>query len=101
MKQVLFCALTVVSVYTAAFSVTRAQAQPTHVFVAAQGTDSANCTFAAPCRSFQKAHDTVAAGGEIDVLDPAGYVAAKCRRWARKRHGRALRLEEIQTLSWP
>src|SRR5438270_9059528 len=73
MKQVLFCALTVVSVYTAAFSVTRAQAQPTRVFVAAQGTDSANCTFAAPCRSFQKAHDTVAAGGEIDVLDPVGY----------------------------
>src|SRR5262249_47290824 len=31
------------------------------------------CTFAAPCRTFQKAHDTVAAGGEIDVLDPAGY----------------------------
>src|SRR5262249_1702126 len=33
------------------------------------------CTFASPCRTFQKAHDTVAAGGEIDVLDPAGYGA--------------------------
>src|SRR5262249_26958785 len=33
------------------------------------------CTFAAPCRTFQRAHDAVAAGGEIDVLDPAGYGA--------------------------
>jgi hypothetical protein len=50
---------------------------PTHaqtrVFVAAQGSDSNPCTFALPCRTFQNAHDTVAAGGEIDVLDPAGY----------------------------
>jgi hypothetical protein len=47
----------------------------TRVFVAAQGSDSNPCTFAAPCRTFQHAHDTVAAGGEIDVLDPAGYGA--------------------------
>src|SRR5262245_60029106 len=51
-----------------------AQAQ-SRVFVAAQGLDSNPCTFALPCRSFQKAHDTVAANGEIDVLDPAGYGA--------------------------
>src|SRR5262252_7844398 len=50
-------------------------AAPTRVFVAAQGSDSNPCTFALPCRTFQKAHDTVAAGGEIDVLDPAGYGA--------------------------
>jgi hypothetical protein len=49
-----------------------AQAQ-TRVFVAAQGSDSNPCTFALPCRTFQHAHDTVAANGEIDVLDPAGY----------------------------
>src|ERR1051326_167766 len=47
----------------------------TRVFVAAQGADSNPCTFAAPCRTFQHAHDVVAAGGEIDVLDPAGYGA--------------------------
>ena len=47
--------------------------QPSRVFVAAQGADSNPCTFAAPCRTFQHAHDVVAAGGEIDVLDPAGY----------------------------
>jgi hypothetical protein len=49
-----------------------AQAQM-RVFVAAQGSDGNPCTFAAPCRTFQHAHDTVAANGEIDVLDPAGY----------------------------
>jgi hypothetical protein len=52
-----------------------AQAAPTRVFVGAQGSDSNTCTFASPCRSFQHAHDIVAADGEIDVLDPAGYGA--------------------------
>jgi hypothetical protein len=45
----------------------------TRVFVAAQGSDANPCTFNAPCRTFQKAHDTVLADGEINVLDPAGY----------------------------
>ena len=52
-----------------------ALAQPARVFVAAQGLDSNPCTFALPCRTFQHAHDVVAANGEIDVLDPAGYGA--------------------------
>jgi hypothetical protein len=43
------------------------------VFVAAQGSDGNACTFAAPCRTLQHAHNVVAANGEIDVLDPAGY----------------------------
>jgi hypothetical protein len=50
-------------------------AQAQRVFVAATGTDGNPCTFASPCRSFQHAHDTTGAGGEIDVLDPAGYGA--------------------------
>jgi hypothetical protein len=50
-----------------------AEAQPTRVFVPAQGLDSNPCTFAQPCRTFQHAHDVVAAYGEIDALDPAGY----------------------------
>jgi hypothetical protein len=54
-----------------------AQAQepppPRRVFVAAQGSDSNPCTFAAPCLTFNQANSVVAAGGEIDVLDPAGY----------------------------
>jgi hypothetical protein len=47
----------------------------TRVFVGAQGSDANPCTFALPCRTFQHAHDTVVAGGEINVLDPAGYGA--------------------------
>src|SRR5262249_11258382 len=50
-----------------------AQAQPTRVFVGALGSDGNPCTFASPCRTFQHAHDVVAAAGEINVLDPAGY----------------------------
>src|SRR5262245_6469180 len=66
---------TIAIAFLCAFQVAPAQAQPTRVFVAAQGSDANPCTFAQPCRGFQKAHDTVAAGGEIDVLDPAGYGA--------------------------
>src|SRR5439155_20772761 len=43
------------------------------VFVAAQGSDTNPCSFAQPCRTLQHGHDTVAAGGEIHVLDPTGY----------------------------
>src|SRR5262245_31845537 len=57
-----------------AFQTAPAQAQ-SRVFVAAQGSDTNPCTFALPCRTFQHAHDVVAANGEIDVLDPAGYGA--------------------------
>jgi hypothetical protein len=52
-----------------------APAQAQRVFVSATGSDGNPCTFASPCRSFQHAHDTTGAGGEIDVLDPAGYGA--------------------------
>jgi hypothetical protein len=50
-----------------------AQAQNARSFVSAHGSDSAACTLAAPCRTLQHAHDQTNAGGEIDVLDPAGY----------------------------
>src|SRR5262249_4928433 len=53
--------------------ITAAQAQPARVFVSATGNDANSCSFAAPCRTFQHAHAVVAAKGEIDVLDPAGY----------------------------
>jgi Right handed beta helix region len=39
------------------------------------GTDSGACTRAAPCRTFAFALTQTNAGGEIDVLDPAGYGA--------------------------
>jgi hypothetical protein len=50
-------------------------AQAQRVFVSATGSDGNPCSFASPCRSFQHAHDTAPAGGEIDVLDPGGYGA--------------------------
>src|SRR5215471_667232 len=45
----------------------------TRVFVSGSGSDANPCTLAAPCRSFQQAHNTVLAGGEIVALDAAGY----------------------------
>jgi hypothetical protein len=42
-------------------------------FVSAHGLDSNACTLAAPCRTFAVAFANTNAGGEIDVLDTAGY----------------------------
>jgi hypothetical protein len=52
-----------------------ALALPTRTFVSGHGADSGACTLVAPCRSFAFAIGQTAAGGEIDVLDPAGYGA--------------------------
>ncbi|WP_158818591.1 hypothetical protein [Methylocapsa sp. S129] len=54
-----------------------AQAQSNRAWVSGNGSDAAGCgSPATPCRSFQYVHDNIiAAGGEIDVLDPAGYGA--------------------------
>src|SRR5271169_2243930 len=53
-------------------SVAPAHAQ-NRAFVSATGLDTNACSFTAPCRSLQQAHDILAANGEIEVLDPAGY----------------------------
>jgi hypothetical protein len=47
------------------------------VWVSGHGVDGSGCGApTAPCRSLQYAHDhAVAEGGEIDILDPAGYGA--------------------------
>jgi hypothetical protein len=47
----------------------------TRVFVSTHGLDTNACSVAAPCRTFQHAHDVATANGEIDVLDPGGYGA--------------------------
>ncbi|WP_158813623.1 right-handed parallel beta-helix repeat-containing protein [Methylocapsa sp. S129] len=56
---------------------TPAYAQANRAFVSGHGADAAGCGApTSPCRSFQYVHDNIiAAGGEIDVLDPAGYGA--------------------------
>ncbi len=52
-----------------------AAAQTNRTFVSGKGSDTGACTVAAPCRSFAFAQGQTAAGGEIDVLDSAGYGA--------------------------
>lgn len=52
-----------------------ALAQNARSFVSGQGNDANTCTLASPCRTLQRAHDQTNAGGEIDVLNPAGYGA--------------------------
>jgi hypothetical protein len=54
-----------------------AQALASRAWVSGHGADAAGCgSPASPCRSLQYVHDNIiAAGGEIDVLDPAGYGA--------------------------
>ena len=48
---------------------------PTKIFVASYGSDANDGSRGAPKRNFQPAHDAVAAGGQIVVLDTAGYGA--------------------------
>ena len=58
-----------------AFSLLPASAQNARSFVSAHGSDTAACTLVAPCRTFAAAFAATNAGGEVDVLDPAGYGA--------------------------
>ena len=54
--------------------VTMASAAPTKVWVSNAGSDSPACgEVSTPCRSFQQAHDNVAAGGEVGILTPGDY----------------------------
>jgi Right handed beta helix region len=50
-----------------------AQALRARVFVASYGTDSGTCSFSAPCRSLNFAYNAVSAGGEITMIDSAGF----------------------------
>jgi hypothetical protein len=57
-----------------------AQAQRARVFVASYGNDSNPCSFGSPCRTFQAAHDAVAANGEITAIDSAGFGPLNIRK---------------------
>lgn len=50
-------------------------AQATRTFVSGVGDDANPCSRTAPCRTFAGAISQTAPGGEINVLDPAGYGA--------------------------
>src|SRR4029077_20963890 len=59
--------------FAATLSAAPAQAQNGRSFVSGHGLDTNTCTLAQPCRTFAVAFAHTNAGGEIDVLDPAGY----------------------------
>jgi len=50
-----------------------AHAAAQRTFVSAGGVDNPTCALAAPCRSFAAAIAAIVAGGEVIVLDSAGY----------------------------
>jgi len=52
-----------------------AHALNTRSFISADGSDTNSCARTAPCRTLQVAHNSTIAGGEINMLDPAGYGA--------------------------
>jgi hypothetical protein len=52
-----------------------AHAQAVRIYVASYGNDSNDGTRLSPKRTFQSAHDAVAAGGNIIGLDTAGYAS--------------------------
>ena len=52
---------------------TALQAQTAKIFVASFGNDANDGSRGSPKRNFQAAHDAVASGGQIVVLDTAGY----------------------------
>src|SRR5450759_1960895 len=57
----------------AALSAAPAQAQSQHTFVSSQGNDANNCFLTTPCRHLQAALAATLPGGEIAILDTAGY----------------------------
>ncbi len=58
-----------------ALAASSAQGQLSKIFVASFGNDANDGSRNAPKRNFQAAHDAVATGGQIVVLDTAGYGA--------------------------
>src|SRR5215469_15253791 len=56
-----------------ALSATASMAQFQRTFVSGFGSDSNPCSHAAPCRTFTRAISQTNAGGEVYVLDTAGY----------------------------
>src|SRR5690242_11705531 len=59
-----------------AVSIAPAQAASVATFVSTKGSDSGNCTPAAPCRTIAFAISVTSARGEIRVLDSGGYGSA-------------------------
>src|SRR5476651_570291 len=75
MKSLNLVAVTAIAAF--AIGLTSAQGASNRAWVSGHGVDQAGCgPPTTTCRSLQYAHDSaVVAGGEIDILDPAGYGA--------------------------
>src|SRR5499427_6040505 len=57
----------------AVLSIASASAQVQRTFVSGGGSDGNPCSRTAPCRTFTQAISQTASGGEVIVLDSAGY----------------------------
>ncbi len=71
-----FCACGILPVLFGLLGLLRPEAvhaQATKIFVASTGNDANDGSRGNPKRTFQMAHDAVAAGGQIIVLDTSGY----------------------------
>src|SRR5215470_15927524 len=69
--------LLAIGVLALAVSIAPVHAQQARSFVSGLGNDAnaPNCTRTAPCRTFQVAHNSTLAAGEITVLDAGSYGA--------------------------
>jgi hypothetical protein len=61
------------ALFAVALAATPASAANTRSFISAGGLDTNSCARTAPCRTLQVAYNNTNAGGEINMLDPAGY----------------------------
>jgi hypothetical protein len=68
------------AVLTLGVSPAPARAQVITTFVSGRGDDTNPCTLAAPCRSLARAVLVTTAGGQVTMLDPAGYGAVTITR---------------------
>ncbi len=64
---------TLLALLTVVFIATSSAQAQLRTFVSGTGNDANSCTRTAPCRSFQRAHDVVATGGEVVAIDSSGY----------------------------
>ncbi|HJQ67856.1 MAG TPA: right-handed parallel beta-helix repeat-containing protein [Blastocatellia bacterium] len=75
MNKIRFAFKTVAVLFFTLMVTTLAQAQATRTWVSGVGDDVNPCSRTAPCKTFAGAISKTAAGGEISVLDPAGFGA--------------------------
>src|SRR5882757_4534369 len=68
MRKFALLSTSLVVMFAALLATEPARALDSVTFVKSTG-DGSVCTLAAPCRSFQAAHDVTSAGGEIHCLD--------------------------------